>query len=191
MARVKIPYKTSCVVELIAPTDVVSNEPLSNADDGSTCSFEVFDPEKDESLTSAAITGATTLYVSNAGVFVINDIVDVALTDGNRHLAYVTGVSGSAGTITINPGLASGASLGARVRVRLGNPVSMSDFGTPELEKRDWGFRGTLLSTHPGLKLDKQIDIEINFIGDPGNPGTLNLLDVINGIIKPNHECNT
>jgi hypothetical protein len=189
MSRQKIPYRTSSVVELVAPTNVLTDNPLDFTNDGSTCSAKIYDPAKDEQLTSTEASGQVILSVTNPGKFLVNDAVEVTLDSGVLHSSTVDSIQVTDGTITINTALPSQASAGNRVRVKLGATITMTEYGTPKLETRDWGFRGTILSTHAGLELDLEVDVEISFVGDPGNPGTIDLLDVVNGVIKYNREC--
>jgi hypothetical protein len=85
--RVIIPYKTSVPVELKHPTDVIAvpQDPLDNTDDGATCTFALMNPAKSEILSAAEAGGQTTLSVTNAGVFVAGDLVEIELDDGTTH----------------------------------------------------------------------------------------------------------
>lgn len=188
MSRTYVPYRSSVAVELEHPTDVVAEprEPLSNADDGATCTFKIYDPAKDEQLSADEVGGQVILSVTGAGEFVVGDLVEVSLDDGSLHATDVVAVDGSAGTVEVTDALPSAAAEGSRIRVRLGSEVSMSDYGTPALETVDWGFRGFIDSDHSGLDLDLEVDVEI-YLRNSG--GTLILLDVLYLTVKPNHLC--
>jgi len=187
MAREKIPYQTDVAVLLEHPTDVLNADPLDFADDASTCSFKVFDPNVDEVLTATEAGGQTVLSVSNAGVFVVGHLVEVSLDSGIFHDFTVSAVDPAAGTVTGAPALATTASVGRRVRRRLGNSVAMAAYGTPKLGKTDWGFVGTLLRTHPGLELGLEVNVEIYFVGAVG--GGLDLLKVLCAVVSPVEDC--
>lgn len=187
--RLTIPHKTDVLVRYVAPTNVgvEPNEPLSNADDGSTASFKVMDPSKSEVLSADEASGQTTLSVTGAAAFEDGDLVDVELDDGSVHETFVTTTDPVAGTIDVNDAIPSAASEGRRVRVRLGSEIAMSDFGTPKLGRRDWGFQGTLPGDHPGLEVGKEVDVEISFVGAVG--GGLDALEVICAVVRPVDDC--
>lgn len=185
MARTKIPYQSDVVVRLVAPTDVVNQNPLDNTNDGATADFKVFDPDVDETFSAVEASGQTEWSVTNAGLFAIGDVVEATETDGSILVGTLTAVDASAGTITSDTALAVGAAAGARVRVRLGTQISMTEYGTAALGTRDWGFQGTLPDTHPGLDIDKEIDIEIEFDGGAG----LALLKRVCAVVKVIKEC--
>lgn len=187
-ARKKLPYRGSGIVKFKHPTDVENSDPLDFTDDESTCTFKVIDASKSEVLTAAEVISATVLNVTDAAVFKVGDTAEVDLDDLTIHDGgAITGVDPTAGTITITTALASGAAAGRRVRVRLGNVINMTEFGTAKLGTVNWGFRGALASNHPGLEIDTEIDIEISFVGAPG--GGLDVLDVQCGVIRPFADC--
>lgn len=185
-AREVIRYKSSKMIRLVAPTDVINDDPLDNTDDGSTCTFRVFDPAKDEVLSAAEAIGQTVLSVTGATIL-LNDVVEVTQNDDTIHSAAVTAVDVSAGTVTIAAGLTVAAAAGNRIRVRLGNQITMNEYGTPALETRDWGFEGVLASDHAGLKIDLEIDIEMTFVGSVS--GGLDYLEVLCAVIKVIKDC--
>lgn len=186
-ARQKIPYQTTSVVELTAPTDTIAQKTLNNTDDGATSTFKVYDPAKDEAISIDEASSQSILFVTDSGVFVVGDTAEVTQNDGTIHSSAISDVIPEDGTITLDDPLTVAADAGNRVRARLGDEITMSEFGTPALGTLDWGFRGALASNHDGLDLDLDIVIEIDFVGDPG--GGLDLLDRICGVIKPNCEC--
>lgn len=189
MARRVIPYKTDVLVRYAHPTNVgvEPNEPLDNTDDGATASFKVFDPGKDEEISSDEASGQTTLSVTGSGLFQDGDLVEIDLDSGSVHSTSIASTDPSAGTIDVNDALPSQASAGRRVRVRLGGEITMSEYGTPKLGRTDWGFQGTLPGDHPGLEIGQEVDIEITFVGAPG--GGLDALEVICGIVRPVDDC--
>ena len=188
-ARQEIPFKTSTTIQLVAPTDVFADpdNPLDNTTDGSTSTFRVIDPAKSEVLFADEATSQVALSVTNVGVFVVGDTVDVDLDDGTGHSADIDSIDTVAGTITVDVGLVSAAAAGNRVRVRLGNVITMTEYGTPDLSNLDWGFQGPLASDHGDLKPDLEINIEISFVG--AVIGGLDLLKIICAIIKENKDC--
>ena len=187
--RQNIPYRTTVTVDLIAPTNTTAtpHDPLDNTDDGSTCTFKVYDPAKDETISNDEAIGQTVLSVTDAGNFVAADVVEVEQNDGTLLESTVASVDSTNATITLDDALTVAADAGSRVRVRLGDEITMSEFGTPVLEEIDWGFRGALASNHPGLDLQLEVDIEISFVG--AVDGSLDRLDTICGVIKPSEEC--
>jgi hypothetical protein len=187
MARKKIPYQTDVAVLLEHPTDVFNADPLNFTDDGSTCSFKVFDPNADEVLSAAEAGGQVVLSVSGAGAFKVGHLLEVTLDSGILHDFTLSAVDPAAGTVTGSPALPTGAAAGNRVRRRLGSAVSMTQYGTPKLGETDWGFVGTLLRTHPGLVLGLEVDVEIYFVGAVG--GGLDLLKVLCAVVSPVEDC--
>jgi len=190
-ARKKIPYKTSVMVQHVAPTNegVDPHEPLSFTDDGSTCSFRVYDHAKEGAISEDEVSGEVVLFVTGAASFEVEDAVEVEQDDGSVHSSSLVSVIPEAGTVELSTPLTAAASAGRRVRCRLGSPVTMFEYGTPKLGEEDWGFEGLLASNHPGLEIGVEVDIEITFIGDPANPGDLDQLEVICGVVRPQVDC--
>lgn len=172
-AREIIRRSTDKVVEARHPTDVVNQNPLDNTGDSATCTFKIYDPAKDEIISAAEASAQTVLSVTNAGEFDVDDSVEVTLDNGTLHTSTVSAVDSSAGTITIAVGITDTAAAGNRVRVIVGTEITMTEYGTPDLNTIDWGFRGTFADDHPA-HLDPQsktgfdIDIVIDFVGGPG-----------------------
>lgn len=186
-AEVKIPYRTTILVQIVAPRDVSvdPNVPLNDAA-GASSSFKVYDRSKNERFSTTV--GAVAVWpVTGAGVFEVGDTVEATETDGTVTSGTVSSVDASAGTITSDTSLTVGAKAGALVRVRLGSEIVMAEYGTADLNRRDWGYQGSLLSTHPGLELDTEISIEISFKGAADN--SLDQLRVVCGVVKPVEEC--
>ena len=187
--RQKIPFKTDVLVQFDFPTDVAADT-VKDATSGATCSFKVFDADKDEVISIDEATGQTVLSVTNAAVFNIGDIVEVTQNGGIViTLTALTAVDATNNTITSATSLAVDADAGARVRRKVGSitQTTMTGFGTSGLGEREWGFRGTLANDFAGSKLDLKIDVEISYIG--AEAGGLDALDVQCGIIKPFSEC--
>jgi hypothetical protein len=188
MARTKIPFQSDVPVIFRAPTDVVNQNALDNTNDGSTSTFKVYDMAKDEVLSADEAALQPILSVTNASAFKVGDSIEVDLDDGTVHSAgLVTFVDPVLGTITIQFTLASQASAGNRVRVRLGTQITMVEFGTAKIGRRDYGFIGILSDTHPGLEIDLEIDVEIRFVGAPG--GGLDALEILCLVVKPRADC--
>lgn len=185
MARDVLPYMTDVAIRLEHPVDEVNSDPLDFLDDGATCSFKVFDPNVDEVLSATEAGGQTILSVSNAGIFKVGHLVEVSLDSGVLHDFTLSAVDPVAGTITGAPALATTASVGRRVRRRLGSSVPMTAYGIPKLGRTDWGFVGILLRTHPGLELGLEVNVEIFFLGNGGG----DLLKVICAIVSPVEDC--
>jgi hypothetical protein len=190
-ARKKIPYKSSVMVRHVAPTNkgVEPNEPLNNTDDGSTCSFKAYDHDKDEVIAADESSGETVLTISNPAAFKVGDTVEVTQDDDSIHVSTLDAVTPADGTVTLADQLTQNASLGKRIRCRLGGVVTMAEYGTPKLGESDWGFEGLLQSDHAGLEIGVNVDIEISFVGDPANPGELDQLEVICGVVNPKEDC--
>jgi len=170
--RVVIRYRASSMVRLKHPTDVdaAPNEPLNNTDDGSTCSYRVYDPAKDETIAVAEGIGQSILSVTNPAVFDVGDQVEVEQDDGTFKVGNLTAVTPADGTITTDTALTVAAAISNRVRRLFGasTPVTMSEYGTPKLGTLDWGFKAALASDHECQIQDQEIDIEIAFVGAAG-----------------------
>ena len=188
MARTKVPFQSDVPIIFRAPEDAFNQNALDNTNDGSTSTFKVYDPAKNEVLSALEVAAQVVLSVTNASAFKIGDVVEVDLDDGTVHDAGpVTTVDPTLGTITITTGLASQAAAGNLVRVRLGTQITMTEFGTAKIGRRDYGFIGFMTDTHPGLEIDLEINVEIRFVGAPG--GGLDALEVLCLVVKPRADC--
>jgi hypothetical protein len=156
---------------------------------GATCFFKIYDVAKSQTLSAAEASGQTVLSVSDAGSIQVDDVVEVDTNSSPitiHDAGAVVAVDAAAGTITVTTAIpAAGALAGARVRVRLGAQVTMSEFGTAEIDAaEEWGYEGTFLGATQGLLIGKEIDIEIRFVGAAG--GGLTSYDCIRAVIV---EC--
>lgn len=177
MAREIIPRFTDKTVNSFAPIDEDASprNPLDNTTDGATCSFKVFDPAKDEVISVAEASGQTVLSVTNAGVFAVSDSVEVTLDNGTLFPSTISSIDtvSDPTTVTLADAITDTAAANNRIRVILGSSISMAEFGTPDLNTTDWGFRATLPDDHPA-HLDPQsktgfdVNIEVTLIGGPG-----------------------
>jgi hypothetical protein len=166
---VNVKYKSDFVVKLIAPTDTENQIALNDAAGVVSCTFSCYDPAKDETLSAAEAPAQTVISVTNAGVFVVGDVLEIVQDSGVvKDMGAITAVSTSAGTVTCTNPLDTLASLGARARVRLGAMIGMSEYGTAKLGLINWGYKATLPDTHAGLVPDLVFDIEISFNGGAG-----------------------
>lgn len=185
--REKYPFESDSVIEFVAPTDVVNENPLDTSNDGATCSYKVYDPNKDENVTSNAAAAQNFVEVSNVSAFTNGDEVELEQDDDTLFVATVVGVDFQTSELALGTPLPVQSSVGSRVRRIFGTETPMAEFGTAVLGKRDYGFRATLPNDHPVQILDQEFDIEIRFVGSP--TGGLDLLDTLCGVIKPRGEC--
>ena len=147
--------------------------PLNDAASVVGCAYKVYDISKDEVLSVVEASGQTVLSVTNAGVFVIGDSVEVTQNNGSLRSSIVAAVSAIEGTVTINDALTDDAAAGKRIRVIFGSSVAMSEYGTADLDTIDWGYQAGLPEDHvshldPRAKTGLDIDIEISFDGGAG-----------------------
>ena len=189
--RQDLPFKNSVVIELLGPTDVVTDDPLDFADDGATSNFKVYDHDRSEEvLTAVEASGQTVWSVSNAGQFLVGDIVELDQDDGTIVSGILTGVSASAGTITSDTATTAAAAAGSGIRVRLGPQITMSEFGTGRTDELStWGFRGTLPSDHAGLVVGLDVDVEVVFAGTGVVGDGLDFVGVICATVKRIEDC--
>jgi len=187
MTREHFPYMTDVAVEFVSTEDLIAQNPLDNTNNGSTCSFKVYDPGKDQLTRFAQPTSETLIAVTDPSAFEVGDQVEITLANGNIHTSTVVGIDDDMEWIQIAGGLPSATDTDARVRVLLGTEVTMDEFGTARIGSKEYGFRGTLAASHPVHVLDQEFNIEIKFVGAPG--GGLDALDLICGVIKPRGEC--
>ena len=161
----------SNAIEYEHPVNVLADppEPLNTSGDGAVASFRVFDSRRQSVLSAAESAGETTLSVATPGVFSPGVTVEVALDTGGAHEATVVSVDLLLGTVEIDVALLSSAEVGRPIRVRLGAPVSMSEYGTPSTSTADWGFRGFIVADPPVYYDGQDVDVEITFVGDPGS----------------------
>ncbi len=190
-AREVFRFKSTRLIEAIAPTDVITDNALDNTGDGATCIFKVYDPGKNQELSAAEATGQSVLSVNDASVFVVADTVEILLDDATLHFTSIaTGGIDTVSipnTITVADVLPSAAAKGNAVRKLFSPAISMTEFGTPDTITRDWGFRGALPSNHASQIEDQEIDVEITFLGTGSPAGGLDVFEVICAVIKK--EC--
>ena len=172
MARRTIFRYTDHDVKVIAPIRDIDNTVLNDLA-GASSSFKVYDPAKDEIISATEASGQTVLSVTNAGTFVINEVVEVTQDDATLHTQAITDVDAAAGTITIALGLIVNAQAGSRVRVVLGMVITQDEFGTANVDTENWGYIGVLQDDHPAhldprSKTGFDIDVETIFVGGPG-----------------------
>ncbi len=192
MARQLIQRYQVHQVRAVVPKDidVEPNVVLNNDAGVVSCEFKIYDPNRDEVISADEASGQTIISVTNAGVFQENDdFVEITQVDGSFYFVQVLSVDSVNGTITINSALDVGVNAGSRVRKIFGAAIAMVEYGTADLDTRDWGYKGTLLGNH-AVHLDTRakdgldIDIEINFDGGIN----LEAFDVICATIKQD-EC--
>ncbi len=146
---------------------------------GARCSFKVFDPGKNEEISASEAIGQTVISVTNPGVFAVNDTVEILMDDAAFHAATISAIDLTAKTITISAGLTVAAAAGNSVRRNFGPTVTMTEYGTANLQDLAFGYRGAL--AHDGVYqiIDQDIDIEVSFDGGTG----LEVFSVICGTI--------
>jgi len=168
MARELIKRFSDRQIRAVAPTNVQAdpNIPLDNAA-GASSFFNVYDPSEDEVLTVAIVGSVGVISVSNAGVFEIGDQLELTRDDGVTDVSATVGsIDVALGEITLVGTMLGPAAVGNRLRTIIGAQVTMFEFGTADLNTRDWGFQGLLPSTHPAhrdprAKTEFDIEIEI------------------------------
>jgi hypothetical protein len=176
MARDKetIKYKSDNFVYLDGTIDESDGTAITNAS-GGTCEARLFDNRKDTKL-SADAAGAQAVLACDAvrgagSSFAVGDTCYVELKDGTYDSIAISSIDAAAKTITLVGNLASLASAGAAVTVILGDPVAMTEYGTPVVSPKvtfDWGWRGTIPDTQAGLKVDQNVRVQIELNGGAG-----------------------
>jgi hypothetical protein len=171
MDRMIIKRNSDETIFAISPIDPENRVVLNDAA-GASCSFKVYDPSIDESISVLEASGQTILSVTNTGLFVTGYDVEVTLDDGTIHPpSNVNAVDTVAGTITIADSITDSAAKGNRVRAILGVLVTMDEFGTANIDKRDWGYKGTLLNNqaaHLDVRSRDELDIDVEVIMNGG-----------------------
>ena len=153
-------YLSDNLVRLRGPVNQQTNAAVSSG----TCNAYLFHDKKDGFLASdVSSTSATFITVSHPELLTTTDTLIVQRDDGTyANCGLVTSVNKQTGVIGITSGIASGtAKKGNRVMVQLGAAVSMSTYGTPVVGKYDWGFQGTIQSSHGDLAPGVPVRIEI------------------------------
>lgn len=166
--RIKIPYRTDLLIRLIGPQDAETGAPILAAPSGdATGELRIYDPALVATLAAAASSPDVILTVTNAAALAasIGEPAELELDDGTRLETTISAVDPDASTVTIANPVPSGASPGRRLRVRLGNAITLAQYGTPAQESTAWGFEGPLPDDHPGLILDRAVDLELGFVG--------------------------
>ncbi len=159
MARILLPRYSNRYPRAIAPKDILvdPNVVINDAASGSA-SFKIYDPSRDEVLTGVEAIGQTVLSVSNAGEFVISDDVELTQDDDTIHLSTINAVDTVLGTVTISAATTVASAVGNRFRKIFGVKVTMTEYGTADLNTRNWGYQGTILSTHDVYKDSRSKD---------------------------------
>ena len=138
-----------------------------------SCAYKIYDISKDEVLLANEASGQTELSVSNAGVFVIGDSVEVTQDDETLLATTVTAVNTTDGTVTIDDVLTDNAAAGKRIRAIFGASVAMLEYGTADLDTITWGYQAGIpednaVHLDPRTKTGLDVDIEIRFNGGAG-----------------------
>jgi hypothetical protein len=191
ITRKIFPLNNSIVIRSTGPTDEsplpdAAANPLDNTDDSATCSFKVYDPAKRGTLT-AAVSSGTTLALTNIGDFLATDVIELTLDSGAIHdCGEIVSTDPSAGTMVITNAVPSAAAIGRLVRVRIGDTIAMTEFGTPKVGEFNFGFEGPLAANHgaPRLVHDLDIDVEITLVF-----GTLQWFEIICATMKNVTDC--
>jgi len=177
-ARTILPYKSSILVECLAPTDAKTNNTLNNSDTESTATLKIFNAGKNGVLLADYTSTATVLRCTVLPtVAEIGDRVEVDQNNADPHVTTIADLSATSGTITLSSGIELNADTGNRAIVRLGATITMEEFGTPQVGKADWGFRAVIPADHAGLAPGLDVNLEINFVGQAG--GDLDLRKTI------------
>lgn len=157
-------YLSDTLVQLQHPVNEQDNTTI----DAGTCNAILYHDAKDTRLSAdEAVSGATTTWgVEKPGLFEVDvDNAVLERDDGTMHDGgVVTAIDVTAGTITVTNVLTTDdAAKGNRVMVQLGAAVSMSAYGTPDIDTLDntWGFEGVIESSHADLNPGIPIRIEI------------------------------
>lgn len=122
---------------------------------GGTCDAYLFHDRKDTTLSANELIGQTVLSVEDASQYEVNvDVIMIQRDDKVWHNGgLVTEVDLDLNEITITTALAGDdAAKGNLVGVLLGTVISMAAYGTPAAGTFDWGYFGTIQSTHAGLQ---------------------------------------
>lgn len=175
MARELVKRYNDFLVRAVAPINkgVDPHVPLDDDAGVVGCTYKIYDISKDEVLSIAEASGQTVLSVSNAGVFVVGDSVEVTQDDETLLASTVTAVDTAAGTVTINDVLTDDAAAGKRIRAIFGSSVAMLEYGTANLDTRTWGYQAGFADDNaayldPRTKTGMDVDIEISFNGGAG-----------------------
>lgn len=181
MSRTIISRFTDKTVKCKHPIDedVDPRLPIVDANyPGATCVYNVFDISKDEVISVNELAGQTVLSVSNAGIFKVAETVLVTLDSGVIENKTIDLIDAANSTIRVTVAITANASAGNRVRSILGTQdVAMAEFGTPDIDKTEWGWRESLLKSHIAhsdsrSKTGFDIDIEITLDGGAGVSAT-------------------
>ncbi len=135
----------------VAPHDPESKT-LYNDANGTTATYKIYDPSMDESLAATEAIGQNVFSVTNPGSFIVGYTSELSLDDDTLHTSIITAVDPSTGEITVADVTLVAATLGNRIRVILGAQVSMAEYGTPKIDKRDWGYKALLVNDHVAHK---------------------------------------
>lgn len=137
---------------------------------GGVMTVYVLDELAQDELSAAAITSATTLFVRDSDPLTIGDAVIIQLDDGVRHAATISDIP-NPGELTITPGIASGAGVGARVIRKVGAPITGSEYGTASIDTEDWGYVAEVVWSYGDVVLDEGMRILIEAVVDVSGTG--------------------
>lgn len=182
MGRETIKRKTSRNIRVLTPIDAETNTVLNDAA-GASSSFKVYDPSKDESFSLFVASSTAILDVTDAGVFVVNDIVEAMLDTGLEEARTVIDVDIANQQITVTSGFSADASSGNRIRVVLdsASSITQTEFGTANIDEEGWGYTGIFPDTHaahndPRTRTEEgfHVNAESTFLGGAGQ----NVVDI-------------
>ncbi len=167
---IEILYRSDHLARLVDPEDVSLDPDDSNRLlDSGTATMKVYDPGVDMNLSADEAIGQTVLSVTDAGLFVIDDRVEIEADDGTFHNSLVTGVDPVASEITIADSLTVASASGQRVRrIFVTAPIAMALYGTPAVGSDQWGYQGPLDDDGLHQIIDQEIEVEMTLDAGPG-----------------------
>jgi hypothetical protein len=174
-----ISFRSTNTIYLKGP----QNANTGSLSSGGTCTANLYHDDKDGYLTQNAASFATVFNVSNTSLYELGvDIITIELNNNTlQSLGLIVAIDSSLGTITTASPAGSESNKGRRIMAHLGAEIAMSTtYGTPASGTFDWGYRGDITPTHPGLKVGMPVRIEILLI-DAGVEKTTILREIVTG----------
>jgi len=181
---VSIPFESNYDIMFERTRDNANDNPLDFTNDGSTCSFKVYNADAD-SFVAVAVSTGTTCVVSDATKFTLGDTLE--LKNESKVMfdcGAITDVDTDTNILTFTNTLIAVHPVGAQARVRLGDEIAMVEYGTAERGSAEYGFIGVLPWNHPGLVIGMNIEIRKIFIGAP--PSGLVAIGSLCGVVGSN-----
>ena len=156
-SRIQLHVHSSDTLRLKGPTD-------QNADAsvlGATGFAELLEERADATLTAAALSSATAIFIPDTSLYAVGDTILIWVDDGTVDVDTVAALA-SATEITLTTGLSTTAAKNRQVAKRIGAQLALVEYGTIKAagdKTGEWGYRVNKEPSHVGLVVGQRIRV--------------------------------